>query len=68
MLSIKKFTLKELRIKNKKTQENLAKVIDKSISAYNMIENGKRNPSLEDALKIAKFYKLKVEQINFFAT
>ncbi len=66
MLKLKKLTLKELRNLCGKTQSELATVIDKSVGMYSMIESGKRKLSLEDAIKIAEFYKIAVEEINFF--
>jgi DNA-binding XRE family transcriptional regulator len=63
---LKKLTLNELRQTSNKTQEDLANIIGKTTSAYNMIENGKRKLSLDDAAKIATFYQISIEEINFF--
>ncbi|WP_099188495.1 helix-turn-helix transcriptional regulator [Tepidibacter mesophilus] len=63
---MKKFTLKELRKKFNKKQADLSDVIAKTTAMYSMVENGKRRLSLEDALKIADFYGIRVEEIKFF--
>lgn len=51
--------VKELRIKNKLTQEQMAFEIDISTSYLGMIERGERNISLKNIYKIAKLFKMK---------
>ena len=46
--------LKERRLKQLISQQELAKEIDVSSNYYSMIETGKRRPSVETAKKIAK--------------
>ena len=55
--------LKELREKRKLTQEILATKLDVSRQTINSIETNKYVASLDLALKIAKFFNLKVEDI-----
>jgi len=55
--------LREFRLKYGLTQEQLAKALGVSRQTISAIENGKYCPSLELALKIAKFFGVKVEDI-----
>lgn len=52
--------LKKERERRGLTQEEAADVIGMSRSGYINIENGKRNPSLRSAFKIADFYNINV--------
>lgn len=53
----------KLRIKKKITQEELAKVLEVSRQTIIAVEKGNYTPSVLLALKIAKFFKVKVEEI-----
>ena len=55
--------VKELREKSKLTQETLATKLNVSRQTINSIETNKYVASLDLALKIAKFFDLKVEDI-----
>lgn len=55
--------LKEIRSKNKLTQQELAMKIGVTQRYIAFIEKGDRTPSLENACKIAKILKTSVEQI-----
>lgn len=55
--------VKELREKRKLTQETLATKLNVSRQTINSIETNKYVASLDLALKIAKFFDLKVEDI-----
>ena len=55
--------VKELREKRKLTQEMLATKLNVSRQTINSIETNKYVASLDLALKIAKFFDLKVEDI-----
>lgn len=55
--------MKDFRKKREITQEELAREIDVSRQTINAIETGKYNPSLELALKIAKFFNTDVEEV-----
>lgn len=57
--------LKELREKKGYTMEDLANVIGKSVPNYYKKENGDVKFSVNEALKISKFLKCKVETIFF---
>ena len=49
--------LKELRIKNNKTQQEVAKILGyKSKSGYSMLENGKVELTIQKAKILACFY------------
>jgi putative transcriptional regulator len=54
--------LKEKRKQKKYTVREVAKVLGCSWTHYSDIENGRRNPSLELAIKISKTYGFKVEK------
>ncbi|GBD92429.1 hypothetical protein BMS3Abin04_03164 [bacterium BMS3Abin04] len=45
------------------TQDDLARELQVSRQTINAIENGKFNPSIKLALKIAKFFNCRVEDI-----
>ncbi len=54
--------LKELRIKNGKTQEEVAKVLGyKGKSGYSMLENGKVELTIQKAKLLAEFYKVDIQ-------
>lgn len=57
--------LKELRIKNNLTVEKMAKLVGISYTYYWQIENGKRNLYYSLAIKIAKVFNLKPDNIFF---
>ncbi|REG08555.1 helix-turn-helix transcriptional regulator [Pelolinea submarina] len=47
------------------TQENLALAVDVTRQTINAIENNKYNPTLELAMKLAKFLDVRVEELFF---
>ncbi len=54
-----------LRAERRLSQEDLAKLLDVSRQTINAIEREKYDPSLPLALKIAKVFNKKVEEIFF---
>lgn len=59
---VKREWMKELRAaKGLKTRE-IAEVFGISFQHYNDIENGRRNPSIELSLAMAKFFETPIEQ------
>jgi putative transcriptional regulator len=56
----------ELRKQNKITQEELAKAVGVTRQTIISLENGKYNASLLLAHKIARFFKLSIENIFIF--
>jgi putative transcriptional regulator len=70
-IKIKKYTkgwlimniLKEVRLSEKKTIQDLAAAVKVSKRHIAFIETGKRNPSLELAFEIAHYFKMSVEEI-----
>ncbi len=58
-----KNNIKALRKKKDLTQEELAKILDVTRQTINAIENDKYNPTLDLALKIAKYFDLPVEEV-----
>ncbi len=60
-----KNTLHILRAERRLSQEDLAKLLDVSRQTINVIEREKYDPSLPLALKIAKVFNKKVEEIFF---
>ncbi|WP_082147757.1 helix-turn-helix transcriptional regulator [Bacillus sp. LK2] len=57
------FIIKELRKQNHITQIEMAKAMQVTRQTIVVIENHHYNPSLELALKIAKYFGMKVEEI-----
>lgn len=58
--------LKELRIKNNLTQQQMVEVLGlKHKSHYSQIENGEIRVSLELALKVSKYFHKSIEEIFF---
>ena len=57
--------LKELRKEKKITQDDLAKALNVSRQTINAIENEKYNPTLELAIKLAKFLNTSVEELFY---
>lgn len=55
--------LKEIREKNKLTYQEVADIVDISKEYYWMLENGKRKLSYENAVKIAKVFNKKPDDI-----
>lgn len=54
--------LKTLRLKNNKTQDEVAKALGyKGKSGYSMLENGKVELTISKAKILAKFYKVDVK-------
>lgn len=57
--------VKEFRKQLKLTQDELAQKLDVTRQTINAIENNKYNPTLELAIKMAKFLDVSVEQLFF---
>ena len=55
--------IKELRVKNKITQEELAKALQVSTQAVSKWENGTSRPSIYQLPKIADFYKITIQKL-----
>ncbi len=55
--------VKNLRLENNKTQEELAKILGVGKSTYNKYENGKRKFSNEIIKKISDYYNIKVSDL-----
>ncbi len=58
--------LTEVRKKRKITQEELAALLDVSRQTISSIENGRYNPSLVLAFKIARFFGMTVEEMFIY--
>jgi putative transcriptional regulator len=58
--------LQELRKKNKITQEELAGLCNVSRQTIISLENGRYNPSIFLAYKIAKIFNLTIEEVFIF--
>ena len=58
--------IRDLRIKNNLTQEQLSKKVGVSRQSIVAIERGKYNPSLELAFKIANEFDLPIEEVFIF--
>ena len=55
--------LRELRSKSSISQADMGKILNVSRQTVNSIENGKYDPSLPLAFKIAEHFNLKIEDI-----
>ena len=62
-MALKKNRLRELRDNAGLSQERLASMVDVTRQTIISIENGKYTPSLELAIKLARKFKCKVENI-----
>lgn len=56
-------TLRDIRIKRNLIQEDLAEATGSCSRTISRIERGERNPSLEMAIRLAKYLELSVEDI-----
>lgn len=65
MNSRKTISLANLRKARGLSQKSLANEIGLSTGIIGMYETGKRKPSLDTALKIAKYFDMPVENISF---
>ena len=61
-----KNNLEELRKKRGTTQEELAEILKVSRQTISSLENGRYNPSIILAFKIAKFFNKKIEDIFIY--
>jgi putative transcriptional regulator len=59
---IKREWLKKLRKDKKIKTREIAQTLGVSFQHYNDIENGRRNPSIELSLEIARYFDVPVEQ------
>jgi putative transcriptional regulator len=59
---IKREWLKKLRKDKKIKTREIAHTLGVSFQHYNDIENGRRNPSIELSLEIARYFDVPVEQ------
>ena len=55
--------LRELREDNDLTQQQVAKVIQKSQQGYNHIEMGRAELKIEDLIKLCDFYKVSADYL-----
>ncbi|MCG8382641.1 MAG: helix-turn-helix transcriptional regulator [Gammaproteobacteria bacterium] len=55
--------LRELRSKSSISQADMGRILNVSRQTINSIENGKYDPSLPLAFKIAEYFNLKIEDI-----
>lgn len=60
---MKYYTLKEMRIKNRKTQKEVADKIGITVTYLSLMETGKKHPSDSVKKKLAKEYKVQVFDI-----
>jgi len=58
--------LEEIRKKNGIRQEDLAEALEVSRQTINSLENGRYNPSITLAFKIAKYFKMSIEDIFIY--
>lgn len=58
--------LEEIRKENGITQEDLARAVEVSRKTIGSLENGRYNPSIILAFKIARFFNLTIEEIFIY--
>lgn len=58
--------LEEIRKENGITQEELARAVEVSRQTIGSLENGRYNPSIILAFKIARFFNLTIEEIFIY--
>lgn len=58
--------LEEIRKQKGITQEELAEILEVSRQTIGSIENGRYNPSLILAIKIARYFKMTIEEIFIY--
>lgn len=58
--------LEEIRKSNNMRQEELADALEVSRQTIGSLENGRYNPSIILAFKIARFFRLRIEEIFIF--
>jgi putative transcriptional regulator len=61
-----KISLKDLRKQKSVTQSTVAEFLGISVRYYSMLETGKRTPGFLLARRIADYYGVKIDDINFF--
>lgn len=55
--------VKELRIANKKTQQELANALETTQAQYWKYENGKQEPTVRVIIKLCKYYKISADYL-----
>jgi len=58
--------LEEIRNENGIRQEDFAKAMGVSRQTISSLENGRYNPSIQLAFKIAKYFGMKIEDVFIF--
>lgn len=58
--------LEEIRKQNKVTQEELASALEVSRQTIGSLENGRYNPSIILAFKIARYFGMSIEEIFIY--
>lgn len=58
--------LEEIRKQQGMTQEELADLLAVSRQTINALENGRYNPSIELAFKLARYFHLTIEEIFIY--
>ena len=61
-----KNNLEKIRKENRISQEELAKALEVSRQTIGSLENGRYNPSIILALKIAKYFNMSIEEIFIY--
>lgn len=59
---IKRDWMKELRSEKKLKTREIAEIFGISFQHYNDIENGRRNPSIQLSMELAKFFDVPLER------
>lgn len=54
-----------MRVKNNIKQKTMAKILNMTVAAYSRKENGQRSFTIDEAARIAKFFKTSIEGVFF---
>ena len=63
---LKKYRLEELRKQRGIKQEELASALEVSRQTIGSLENGRYNPSIQLAFKIARYFNMTIEEIFIY--
>jgi len=57
--------LKDIRIEKRKTIQEVAKDLNMNASVLSLKENGKRKWSLEEFVRLCRYYEVNINEVDF---
>lgn len=57
--------LKDIRIEKRKTIQEVAKDLNMNASVLSLKENGKRRWSLEEFVRLCRYYEVNINEVDF---